>query len=386
VPAVRARLSAELLDELRWALVERSRDPAADLRARVAAGLELGWLGDPRFERCSGPHGRYLLPPRVAIPGGVYPIGEDEPIWDAEREDWDRAHLPRHAVELEAFSIGQFPVTNAEWAGFMAAGGYEDERWWDTAAGRAWQRGEGTAEGMKASARAGLQRIRARPLLLEELHDRGQIDDANYERWQRRLAMTEEELEAHLRELYPGGRLTEPRLWREEAYNNPLQPVVGICWYEARAYCAWLAAQTGCAFRLPAEAEWEAAARGAQGRRYAWGDDFDPLKTNMMETHIKRPSPVGVFVGTDTPEAAADMTGNVEEWTSSSWGREIDEPEHPYPYLADDGREDATATAEVRRVMRGSSWFSDRALVRCAWRDKALPDVRAGNVGLRVAG
>ena len=55
--ALRGELRAGLLDELRWALVARSRDREADLRARIAAGLVLGDLGDPRFERARGPWG-----------------------------------------------------------------------------------------------------------------------------------------------------------------------------------------------------------------------------------------------------------------------------------------------------------------------------------------
>ena len=63
--------------------------------------------------------------------------------------------------------------------------------------------------------------------------------------------MTEAELGRHLLETYPERRLAEPRFWRDERFNAPSQPVVGICWYEARAYCAWLSAACGEAFDLP---------------------------------------------------------------------------------------------------------------------------------------
>ncbi|MCE7938299.1 MAG: hypothetical protein DYG90_06905 [Chloroflexi bacterium CFX6] len=372
------------LDDLRWALVHRSRDPEADLRARIAAGLALGWLGDPRFERRDGPHGAYLMPPLIAIAGGVYPIGEDEPIFDLEAGDDDRAHVPRHDVAIAGYAIGQFAVTNAEYACFMAAGGYDDERWWSTEAGRAWQRGEGTAEGPKQGARHGLRFIRKNPRLLEDWHDSGQVDDDMYERWQRRLAMTEVEFEAHLAELYPGGRETEPRYLRDERHNNPLQPVVGICWHEARAYCAWLSAQTGLVWRLPTEVELEAAARGRAGRLYAYGEVFDAAKGNTLGSRLKRPTPVGVFVEGDTPEGASDMAGNVAMWTSSQWGEEEDEPDWRYPYDAADGREALEAPASALRVARGGSWLGVYHLARAACRGGFSPAARNVNVGFRV--
>jgi hypothetical protein len=78
------RISEALQDRIRWALVERTQEPAADLRARIAAGLALGELGDPRFERRHGPYGAYLLPPLVDIPGGTYRIGSDEGFQEGE--------------------------------------------------------------------------------------------------------------------------------------------------------------------------------------------------------------------------------------------------------------------------------------------------------------
>jgi len=385
LPLVRAKLGARFLDELRWALVARSRDREADLRARIAAGLALGYLGDPRFERRLGPHGPYLMPPMVEIAGGRYPIGEDEAIWDPFQEEWERAHIPRHEVEIAAVQSGRFPVTNAEWACFMAAGGYEEERWWDTEAARTWRRGEGTAEGSKRRARRGLRMLRANPRLLEEWHDSGTIDDEVYERWQRRLAMTEGEFEVHLSELYPGGRETEPRYWGDERYNNPSQPIVGVSWYEARAYASWLSAQADQAFRLPSEVEWEAAARGVEGRLYAYGDALDATKGNILRTCLKRAAPVGVFVEGDTPEGASDMGGNVGQWTTSACGGDDDlVPAYAYPYDASDGREDVHAGSDVPRVVRGGSWYHADIVARAAYRDRFVPVDRGFFVGFRV--
>ena len=383
-PMVRARLPEALLDELRWTLVARYRDSEANLRARIAAGLALGNLGDPRFERRVGPHGTYLLPPMVAIPAGAYPIGEDDPIMDPTTNEWDRNHVPRHLEDLGPFALGRFAVTNAEWACFMASGGYEDERWWSTEDARAWRRGESTAEGMKRGGRQGVKYIRDNPALLESWHDSGQIDDDIYERWQRRLAMSLDELEAHLAELYPGGRFTAPWYWHDARYNNPSQPVVGICWYEARAYCAWLSAQTGVAVSLPAEVEREAATRGRAGRLYAYGDAFDPLGGNTLATHVKQPSPAGVFVEGDTPEGISDLAGNTADWTCSLYGRDDDRAEFTYPYDPADGREDASAGADALRVLRGGSWNSNVVYARAALRLYGYPGDRYYYDGLRL--
>jgi formylglycine-generating enzyme required for sulfatase activity len=278
--------------KIRWALVERTRDAGVDLRARIAAGLALGELGDPRFESRRGPYGAYLLPPLIDIPGGTYCIGSDEGL----RED----EAPVHNVELPPFAIARFPVTNAEWALFMQAGGYEDERWWETEAAQAWRRGENTATGPKQQWWDDRTFLQANFDMICQWHQQGRITSKQAEYWEQIACMSDTALEALLSVWYPDGRQTQLVFWNDDAFNNPAQPVVGICWFEAGAYCAWLSAQTGQTFRLPTEAEWEAAARGLQRRRYAFGDDFDAARCNTFETHIRRTTPIGVVRRRDT--------------------------------------------------------------------------------------
>jgi formylglycine-generating enzyme required for sulfatase activity len=347
-----------LKEQVRGALIERTQDGSADLRARIAAGLALGELGDPRFERHQGPHGAYLLPPMVEIGGGAYTIGSDK---------GDPDERPVHTVELAPFWIGKFPVTNAEWELFMQADGYANERWWETEEVKAWQRGEGTTEEQKQEQRKIRQRYRNDPDYIHELARRGQFTSLQVQEWEEAIRMSDDEFEALLDTQYPPGRQTQPRYWNNETYNNPAQPVVGICWYEACAYCAWLSAQTGQLFRLPSEAEWEAAIRGLPSRCYAYGDDFDPDCCNTFETHIRRTTPIGVFPGGETPEGLVDMTGNAWEWTSSLY--------RPYPYRADDGRE-APITGDNQVVMRGGSWFNTLHCARASFRAWRLPHVR----------
>ncbi len=369
-------VSAHLRQRLQSQLIERSRDPQADLRARIAAARALGELGDPRFEHCAGPHGDYLLPPMVPIEGGEYSIGSDEGHYENE--------APVHPVKLAPFALGRFPVTNVEWRLFMDAGGYDDERWWETEPAKRWRRGEDTAEGPKAQSRELRNRLKANPALPRQQLNEGRITSAQAQDWEWFRNASDAAFEAQLDQGYPAGRRTQPAYWDDPAYNHPAQPVVGICWYEARAYCAWLSAQMGRACRLPTEAEWEAAARGrparkwfswrSRARRYPWGDDFDAARCNVFETHVRGTTPIGVFPGGDTPEDLSDMTGNVWDWTSSLC--------QPYRYVADDGREGAEADGP--RVVRGGSWSYARLACSAAARYPSTPGNRPNDLGFRL--
>jgi formylglycine-generating enzyme required for sulfatase activity len=266
-------------------------------------------------------------------------------------------------------------VTNAEWALFMKADGYEDERWWLTAEDQAWRRGEGTAEGLKRQERENRQFFQQNFEQIRGWQQEGRITSAQAGQWEQIAQMDDSEFESLLEEWYPPGRQTQPAYWSDEAYNNLAQPVVGISWHEAWAYCAWLSAQGDRAFRLPTEVEWEAAARGHEGRRYGYGNDFDARCCNTFESHIRRTTPIGVFPGGETPEGLVDMTGNTWDWTSTLY--------KPYRYDAQDGREHPIS-GDGRRVLRGGSWVDYRGDARAAARRGYSPNDRHYSVGLRL--
>lgn len=88
-------------------------------------------------------------------------------------------------VSLAAFALGRFPVTNAEWRCFMAADGYEDERWWETESASRWRRGEGTAEGLKQEWRESRQSLRDNPERIRQRHSDGRITPKQAEDWEK---------------------------------------------------------------------------------------------------------------------------------------------------------------------------------------------------------
>ena len=143
-----------------------------------------------------------------------------------------------------------------------------------------------------------------------------------------------------------GEQRREPYYWSDSRFNQRNQPVVGVNWYEALAYAAWLSRVTGKAYRLPTEAEWEWAAR-RNTRRYPWGNEWDPDRCNWRGSALNRPNPVGVYRQGATVDGLQELAGNVYEWTLSLY--------RPYPYEPDDGREEIDV--EGLRVLRGGSWY-----------------------------
>lgn len=174
-----------------------------------------------------------------------------------------------------------------------------------------------------------------------------------------------------------------------EAMDN--YPVVQVCWYDARAFCAWLnqnhnhELQKGYQFRLPSEAEWEKAARGPNGREWPWGNEFDPRLCNSRESGEFRTVKMGTYSPQgDSEYGAADMSGNIWEWTITLWGDNRDTPSFVYPYLSQDGRENQDAGEGFFRVIRGGSYKDDLKGVRSACRDIDPPHYSLSNMGFRV--
>lgn len=174
-----------------------------------------------------------------------------------------------------------------------------------------------------------------------------------------------------------------PALWRR-AFRKPApdpadlnKPVVGVSARDAEAYARWLGAQTGHRYRLPTEVEWMLAARGAgDARRFPWGGEFDSERANgWFDGAPQRLCAIGLFPAGRGPYGHEGLAGNVWEWCSTLYW--------PYPYRADDGREDPAS--EEERVMHGGSWRSRPISLRCAARQGGRPAESFDVVGFRLA-
>lgn len=118
-----------------------------------------------------------------------------------------------------------------------------------------------------------------------------------------------------------------PEHWKGGEFppGAALEPVTGVSWNDAVAYCKWLSHEIGAEARLPTEAEWEAAARGREDRKYPWGNDWDERAADCMEAG-GRVRAVKSFPAGKSPAGAYDMAGNVWEWTAEEWRNEDGQP------------------------------------------------------------
>ncbi len=255
---------------------------------------------------------------RVLVPGGEFVLGvdgTDEP-WSLDNE------RPAHVVDVPAFWIGRFPVTNGEYRRFVDAGGYDEPRWW--------------------SARGWAHRVE--------------------------------------------GGLDRPQFWTSDGARRRFgtleaipddEPVQHVCFFEAEAYARWAGA------RLPTEQEWEKAcvwdpALGRR-RRWPWGDSaWTPALANLGGEAL-RPAPVGTYAAGASAYGVEQLIGDVWEWTSS--GFEAWPGFTPMLYA----QYSAPFFGGDFRVLRGGSWAVGGATIRPSFRNWDLPIRRQIFTGFRLA-
>lgn len=258
------------------------------------------------------------IPETILVEGGSFEMGMNVRL-DAQTSATQQVDAcsgatplkewPAHRVSMSPYAIGLYEVTNEEYAEFVDAGGYDEQSYW---------------------------------LIGAEYAEKA---DTGWE-WKQREGRT-----APLYMLYDGSGLEETwdlsqyPYWDNMTYSREARsPVVGVSWYEAYAYCAWLSEATGDTWRLPTEAEWEFAARGPQSLIFPWGNQYlDPAEmcgdpgsgamancamkdeqragggsvTGEMFSDFTRDSaPVGSYPEGISPAGCYDMAGNVMEWTA----------------------------------------------------------------------
>ena len=155
------------------------------------------------------------------------------------------------------------------------------------------------------------------------------------------------------------GGAPAPRWWLDPDYSAPDQPVVGVTWFEACDYAAWLSELTRARWRLPTEAEWERGARGGiQGAATAWGERLPDGE--VPEGPIGGPWPVGR--GTANGYGLCDVGTIVHEWCLDWF-----DPDQA-----------------TRRASRGGSWRHHVRWSSPSARSSLPPDFRYADYGFRV--
>jgi formylglycine-generating enzyme required for sulfatase activity len=160
-------------------------------------------------------------------------------------------------------------------------------------------------------------------------------------------------------------------------FSEPEQPVVGVNWDEATAYCKWLSRRTRKEFRLPSEAEWERAARGKlAGVLYPWGDE-PPWERPYAGCDLKNGGPQRVGANVPNDFGLYDMSEGVHEWCSDYY-------DAAYYHYAPERNPQGPAFGQ-RRVSRGGSWRHQIKFSRCAARSSLPPSFKYADYGFRVA-
>lgn len=167
-----------------------------------------------------------------------------------------------------------------------------------------------------------------------------------------------------------------PPSWGRAGFDDPAQPVVAVSWDDAVSYCQWLSGVSGCAFRLPTEAEWECAARGtADQMRYPWGNEPPQSREGYGQRWLRGPE----AVGRSAPNAFGlyDICENVHEWCGDWYDAGY--------YAVASAHDPRGPEGGTRRVSRGGSWRHHVKASRCAARSSIPPSFQYLDYGFRIA-
>ncbi len=193
--------------------------------------------------------------------------------------------------------------------------------------------------------------------------------------WEWRTGKLDLKLEAPERdwlEHRPLAKRGAPYYWHNIELSNPITPAVGVCWFEAEAYCNWLskkiiAVPEGYTVRLLTSEEWERAARGANGNEYPWGDGFQKFAANTWDSDVAGVGLSGTTAAATYPQGVSaddvwDMSGNTWEWTGSWYDED-----------------------KKYRIVRGGSWIGYQWFARSSFANWSIPLTFNDDLSFRVA-
>ena len=152
--------------------------------------------------------------------------------------------------------------------------------------------------------------------------------------------------------------------------------MAGSSWFEANNYCEWLRSETGRAYRLPTEAEWERAARGdTEQKQFPWGDEPPQSLPDYEKRWLTGPEPVARYA----PNAFGlyDICENVHEWCTDWYD--------PNYYATSPERNPPGPARGQRKASRGGSWRHQIKVARCSARSSIPPEFQYADYGFRVA-
>ncbi|HSE92521.1 MAG TPA: SUMF1/EgtB/PvdO family nonheme iron enzyme, partial [Methylomirabilota bacterium] len=224
-------------------------------------------------------------------------------------DDAEERTRPRRRIHLDAYYLDKLEVTNAQFGRFVSAGGYDRQAAWSEAG------------------------------------------------WQWRASQS--------------SVIGHPKFWTDAKWNQPTQPVVGVSWHEADAFCRFVGK------RLPTEAEWEKAARGTEGRRYPWGDAVEPGRANTDESRTGRTAAVGSHPSGASPYGVHDLVGNAAEWVADWYAKGY--------YRVGPERNPPGPAAGGDKAVRGGSWDNKLKDLPSAARRDERPSERGRRIGFRCA-
>jgi iron(II)-dependent oxidoreductase len=173
----------------------------------------------------------------------------------------------------------------------------------------------------------------------------------------------------------------KPLYWNDDKCNNPVQPVVGVSWDDANAFCAWRSGKEHALFRLPTEAEWEKAARGDDKRKYPWGNQPPDKKHATTEITEKMPC-VGMCELGRSPWGVSDLVGNVWNWCFDWYDKNY--------YMNSSQKNPSGPQDGVRRIVRGGNWVflgccsgTPAYALRTSRRNSFHPSIQKKSIGFR---